>query len=200
MAEEKSIEKVSQRLVKLASMEPGSLMVKENVDAICAVAKDVNDQMKVAKENDAKVKSEVKRLMAEHVAKPGSKATAYSWDSGMKLVVSRGASSAVIDETRLFEELCEHFGEDVSNKEGIAWSMFLRVTDPVEMPRKINPEKLAKVMSDSRAGIVDFPEDAVSKATEFKEGSVSATCRAVTKQEKQAHDRGEMTEVFVCGE
>ena len=195
--------KVSEKVVALASYGTSDLGVQERVDALVATAKEINDTMKAAKADDTAVKDEFKRMCKPYTDE-GHGVVCYSFVNGMKMTLSVQGGGMELDENALLAELYRAYGERPGDREGKAWRAYCAISDPVEVPRKLNPDKLAseiakaqRIASGLESGEVLVNAEMARAATVEKKPVLKAQCSAMTKGELKAHDMGELTETMV---
>lgn len=199
----RELTKVESSIVAMSEMSEADLMTKEAVDAIVAAAVQIAEDKKAAAEQDKKVKDEFKRMCSRYMDE-GVSVTCYSYDSGMKLTLTPKGGGAELDEGKLLESIYEMFGEQVGDKGGRAWAAYCAISDPMDAPRVINPDKLAaelvrasRIANGEEEGTPNVTEQIVKRATEMKRPVYAAGCSKMSKAELSAHDRGELTEIMV---
>lgn len=203
MAEQTSLATVEKRVASLSAFGTKDLSVQESVDALVKTAVEVNEQSKALKEQDTRVKDEFKRMCRPYTDE-GHGVTCYAFDQEMKMTLTLSGGGMELDEAALLKEIYSMYGEQVGDKGGKAWRAFCAVSDPMEAPRKLNPDKLAyevakakRIASGLETGEVMVTEKQVQAATTEKKPSLVAKCSKMTKGEIKAHSMGELTETMV---
>ena len=192
----KSIVKKESKVAALASVQPSDLAIREKVEALVALAAEVNDLYKSAKSDDEEMKSQMKRLVADL---NGEKFTLVDWNSARKVTVSKVQPHRDNDEKGLLAALYAFYGEDpnaphAKNKDySKAWAAFCDVTTPIEAPRQLNDGALAKAVMDGR-----IPAAVAAKAKKDVPMTVKCVVSAVTKDEAKSHAAGENDEFFIA--
>ena len=205
MAEATGIELVKQKAAALASYGANDLADAQKVSALVKTAKEINDQSKALKEQDTRVKDEFKR-MCKPYSDVGKNVTCYDFDSGMKMTLIHSGGGIEINEQELLKGIYEMYGEVYGDKGGKAWRAYCAISDPMEAPRKLNPEKLTaeiaranRITSGKEAGEIMVTEAIVQNATTIKPPSLVAKVSAMSKGEKKDHEIGELTDVLKVG-
>lgn len=200
---ENTLATIETRTAALSTFGTKDLSIQESVDALVRTAVEVNEQTKALKEQDALVKSEFKRMCKPYTDE-GHGVTCYAFDQEKKMTLTLSGGGLVLDEEQLLKEIYDMYGEVVGDKGGKAWRAFCAVSDPMEAPRKLNPDKLAfevakakRIASGLEEGEVMVTETQVQAATTEKKPSLVAKCSAMTKGEIKAHKTGELTETLV---
>lgn len=189
---EKSIVKIQERVAALSSLGRSDLDVQEQVDALVATAMEVSAEKKEASERDTEVKNEFKRMCREHMD-AGEAVTCYSWDNGMKMTLIPKGGGIEVDEVAFLNALYEKFGEEPGDQTGRAWAAYCAVSDPIEVPRKLNMEKLEREVLGG--GMVDG--ELLGSVSEQKPPTYAASCTKISKAELEAHAKGELDAVTV---
>ena len=197
--------KLQEHTAALSSYGTSDLANAESVKALIRTAKEVNDQTKALKEQDTRVKDEFKRVCKPYTDE-GHGVTCYSFEDGLKMTLTVSGGGMEIDEESLLRSLYEAYGEIYGDRGGKAWRAFCAVSDPVEVPRKLNEQKLAeevarakRIASGVEAGEVMVTDDIVKSVAVEKKPVLSAKCSAMTKAEKKAYEMGELVDVLKVG-
>lgn len=197
--------KLEERTAALSSYGTSDLSDAVSVTALIRTAKEVNDQTKALKEQDTRVKDEFKRMCKPYTDE-GHGVTCYSFDDGLKMTLTVSGGGLDIDEDALLRQLYDAYGEIYGDKGGKAWRAFCAVSDPIDVPRKLNEQKLAeevarakRIASGVEAGEVMVTDEMVMSVAVEKKPVLSAKCSAMTKAEKKAYDMGELTDVLKVG-
>ena len=200
---EQSLAVIKTRTAELASFGASDLSIQENVDALVRTAVEINDQTKALKEQDTLVKNEFKR-MCKPYTDDGHGVTVYAFDQEKKMMLILSGGSMELDESKLLKEIYAAYGEEVGDKSGKAWRAFCAISDPMDAPRKLNPDKLAyeiakaeRIKAGTESGEVFVSSEQVQAATTEKKPSLVAKCSAMTKAEVKAHKNGELTDTMV---
>lgn len=197
--------KVSEKVLALASMGTSDLSSRESVSALVRAAKEANDAKKAAEAEDSRVKDEFKRMARPYIDE-GHGITCYAFDDGLKMTITLSGGGINVDENELLKKLYEMYGEQVGDRGGKAWRAYCAVSDPLEAPRKLNPDKLAyeiakaaRVRAGLESGEVMVTEELVKSVTVEKAPVVKAMCGSMTKAEKKAYEMGELVDVLKVG-
>lgn len=191
---EKAIIKINEKVAALSTFGRSDLDVQEHVDALVATAMEVSAAKKEATERDTEVKNEFKRMCHEHM-EAGEAVTCYSWENGMKMTLIPKGGGMEVDEDALVEAIYAKYGEKVGDRTGRAWEAYCAISDPIDVPRKLNLEKLEREILKGADGYVDG--ETVRSVTVEKKPVYAATCSKITKAENEAHTRGELDAVTV---
>lgn len=197
-----SLATIKKRTASLASLGTTDLAIQEKVDALVRTAVEVNEQFKAYKEEDDRVKSEFKRICAPYI-EHGQKVTCYAFDQGKKMTITYSGGGMSIDDETLLRKLYDHYGESYGDRAGRAWEAFCKVSDPVDIPRKVNEDKLMaeiarseRVLNGIEVGEALVTAEIVRDVAVDKAPSVVAKCANMTKAEVKAHDSGELVETL----
>lgn len=197
------IVQIKKRTAALSHLGTTDLSDAQKMSALIQTAKEVNEQSKALKEQDTLVKDEFKRICKPYTDK-GQGVTCYDYETEMKMTVSVQSGSMELDEKTFLEKLYAHYGEQVGDKGGKAWRAYCEISDPMDAPRKLNPDKLAyqlskseRIASGMEAGEVLVTAAMVNESTTEKPAVIKAQCSKMTKGEIKSHQLGELTEVMV---
>lgn len=203
MAENTSLAKVDAAIVSIDKMQLIDLQSKEKVDALVATSIEIQAEKKKLDERDKHIKNEFKRMGKAHTDK-GEGVTCYSWDNGQKITLTLSGGGATISETEIIEQIYAAYGEEVGDRGGRAWKAYCEISDPVQAPRVLNPDKLAAVLNRTKriqAGIeegeITVTKAMVDAATTVKNPSIVCKTSKMSKDEIAAHERGELDAVMV---
>ena len=190
------------KTAELASFGTTDLANSGTVTAMVRTFKEVNDQMKSLKDEDGRIKSEFKR-MAKPYTDEGRGVTCYDFEDGLKMTLVLSGGGMEIDDGALLNALHDMYGEPYGDRSGKAWRAFCAVSDPLDVPRKVNADKLAyeiakaeRVRSGAEPGEVLVTGELVSTVTVEKKPTIAAKVSNMTKAEVKAHDMGELTDVL----
>ena len=200
---ENKLAKVEASIVKISEMQQIDLQSKEKVDALVATAMEIAAEKKSLDEQDKRIKNEFKR-MGKTYTDAGNGITCYSWDNSQKITLTLSGGGATISETGILEEIYRAYGEEIGDRGGRAWRAYCEITDPVEAPRVLNPNKLEAALVKAQriaAGLEQgepiITKEMVDAATTVKKPSVVCKTSKMSKDEISAHERGELNEVMV---
>lgn len=198
-----SLATIQKKTAELSAFGTSDLSVQEKVSALVKTAHEVNEQSKALKEQDTRVKDEFKRMCKPYTDE-GHGVTCYAFDQDMKMTLTLSGGGMELDEEALLKNIYEMYGETPGDKGGKAWRAFCAISDPMEAPRKLNPDKLAyeiakaqRIAAGRETGEVMVTDKIVQAATTEKKPSLVAKCSKMTKAEIKAHDMGELTETMV---
>lgn len=195
---------VKKTLQSIEQLSKADLLNADVAQELVAAAAEISAQKKQVDEQDKTVKDNLKRMFADEMDAEQNVAV-YNWDIGMKMTLTARGGSIEIDDMELMKAIFAHYGEDLGNRDGLAWQAFCAVTDPVECPRTINPDKLAAALdaanlaADAKhaATTPEINEGMVKAATVVKKPNYAAGCSAISKAELAAHEDGELTDTVV---
>lgn len=200
-----SNEIVKQSMVSIAAMQPIDLQSREQVSALVKTAIQVKADKKDADAADKELIDNFKRLCAAEIA-DGKPVSCYAWDEGKKMTITYRGGGAEVDETELLKSLYEAYGEEYGDKKGKAWEAFKAISDPIEVPRKLNPAKLqaeleraGRIAAGIESGVPKVTAQVVASATTTKKPTVAATLSNISKDEKTRHDKEGWEPVYVAG-
>lgn len=200
-----SNEIVKQGMVSIAAMQPIDLQSREQVSALVKTAIQVKADKKDADAADKELTDNFKRLCAAEIA-DGKPVSCYAWDEGKKITITYRGGGAEVDETELLKSLYEAYGEEYGDKKGKAWRAFKAISDPIEVPRKLNPAKLqaeleraGRIAAGIDSGVPKVTAQVVASATTTKKPTVAATLSNISKDEKTRHDKEGWEPVYVAG-
>lgn len=206
---------MTSEIVKSAEMAFGALKpifgIIDVADKSCLTQEEVDvlaSEMDVAKKTkksigeaiDARV-NEVKAIVfriADVEAGECEPFTMYSPNTGLKMQRQISGGGTVIDPTRLLDSLYEHFGEEKGDKEGQAWKVWSKITDPIQT-RTLNTDKLTvelKKSLEAKQGIkhgttsLYLPTEVVEESKVEVTPTESFYVRAMNKDEKKAASAG----------
>lgn len=198
--------KVEKQMVAIAGMSAMDLRNKESVDALVRTAAEIQVAKKDADARDKELKDHFKRMCSAEIA-DAKNVTCYSWDEGKKMTITLREAAADVDDAQVLANLYAAYGEEPGDRNGRAWAAFVAISDEVEMPRKLNQDKLAKELIRAERiaqGLEDgapiITNDIVESATKFKPPVASAQLRDITKQEMEAHRQDGYAPIFVTAE
>lgn len=202
MAEQYSIEAIQTKTAALSAFGTRDLESQESMSALVRTAVEVNEQAKALKEQDTRVKDEFKRMCKPYTDE-GHGVTVYAFDQGMKMTVTLSGGGMNLDEQELLKQIYDAYGEVVGDKGGKAWRAYCAISDPMDAPRQLNPDKLAyevakakRIAAGLESGEVMVTEEMTAAATAEKKPSIVAKCSKMTKAEIKQHDMGELTETM----
>lgn len=124
--------------------------------------------------------------------------TLYSEAHELKMVRTIAETGGGLDETKLLEALYEKFGEEWGDKDGQAWKVWSKITDPVQT-RTLNLGKLEAELNktlESERGLkhgstsLYLPTDAVEKAKVPPTKQARFGVTKMTAAEKKASKAG----------
>lgn len=200
---ENNLAVVKEHTAALSTFGTADLAVAEKVEALVRTAHEVNEQSKALKEQDTRVKDEFKRMCRPYTD-DGMGVTCFAFDQGLKMVLTVQGGGMEVDEDALLKGIYEMYGEQVGDKGGKAWRAYCAISDPLEAPRKLNPDKLAqevaraqRIAAGLEAGEIMVTEQVAAAATREVAPILKARCAAMTKAEVKAHEMGELTDVLV---
>ena len=198
-----SIVKVATEIKALAGMHGTELSKRETVDAIVSAALDAQSIAKQAADLYDDLKSQFKRMVVE--ANGGDETVyAYSFENLSKMGYQVKGGGSDLSETALIKAIYAHYGEPVGKKDGKAWAAFTRISDPVDMPRKLNKGKLEAEMTRTaliEAGVnaddtVYIPTKIVKDSFVKSNITKAAGVSAMTKDEIKDFNAGNLTDPF----
>ena len=182
-------------------------VVKEAASLANPVASDIvvkaNELRDIIKEQE-KVLAEYKEqffALADEINGEGNPFTLYDADSGYKLVRQVGYRGGdEVDDTKLLKALCEHFGEELTDRKGKAWTLFKSISEEHALPRKVVAERLATAIENAqrveagvvRAGSLTVPSEILMSAVTPPKKVLSFKPAKLSKKESEAARKGEL--------
>ena len=201
--EQTALATIETRTAALSTFGTKDLMVQESVDALVKTAVEVNEQAKALKAQDDLVKSEFKRMCKPYTDE-GHGVIVYAFDQEKKMMLTLSGGGMELNDAEFLKQIYAMYGEAVGDKGGKAWRAYCAVSDPLEAPRKLNPDKIAyevakakRIASGLEEGEIMITEAQVQAATVEKPISLSARCSDMTKSELKAYKLGELKDTMV---
>lgn len=187
-------------LQSVQQLTKSDILSESTAVALISEAAQITEQKKSIEAEDKIIKDQLKEMFADEI-EAEQVVSIFDWDSGMKLSLTPRGGSVEIDDFELMKAIYAHYGEQLGDRDGKAWQAFCAVTDPVECPRTINPQKLEaalganSVAANARhaAATPEITEDMVRAATVVKKPTYAASCSAISKADAAGHESGDIS-------
>lgn len=190
----KGIEEVRQMAASVKDVKFDQLA--RQASQVVSALREAGDLRKQASDVESEVKGHIKSMCFDVMESRGS-VTIYDFEGEGKVSLTPVGGGINVSEEGVLASLYEAYGEERGDKDGQAWATWCMMTRPVEQPRVMDQMALETLLRVGDEDMRKVVSEALAKNTKEVPPTYRVDVRAMTKAEKSAVERGELTDPVV---